>query len=73
VQKITKFKRLAGGDADAFDQDARREYDSGKTIRAIVAESGRSYGAVHRALQRVGTRFRQRGGIHQHSSAGAAR
>lgn len=72
VQKISKGKRLTGSLADAFGQEAKRQYDAGKTVRAIMAESGRSYGAVHRALRRAEVRFRARGGHSRGNSAGAA-
>jgi hypothetical protein len=73
VQQITKGRRLTGSVAAAFGQEAKREYDGGKTVRAIAAASGRSYGAVHRALRRAGVRFRGRGGNRRQNTAEAAR
>lgn len=73
MQKITKGRRLTGSVAAAFGQAAKREYDDGKTVRTIATESGRSYGAVHRALRRAGVQFRGRGGNRRQHTAEAAR
>jgi IS30 family transposase len=73
VQKIAKGRRLTRKALITFDQEAKREYDSGKTVRAISAESGRSYGTVHRALQRARVQFRARGVNSRLSPARAVR
>ena len=46
------------------------QYRSGKTIRALAEENGRSYGLVYRLLGEVGVAFRPRG--RGHRSGGAA-
>ena len=72
MQKIAKGRRLTRTALVAFGQDARSEYDSGKTVRAIAAESGRSYGAVHNALRKAGVRFRRQGGTRRAEEASRA-
>jgi IS30 family transposase len=62
MQRIVKHHRLTRKELLVFDQEAKSEYESGKTIRAIASESGRSYGTVHRALRRARVQFRARGG-----------
>ncbi len=62
MDRITKHARLTGPVAVAFGQAVKREYERGESIRAIAAASGRSYHAVHRALQQAGVRVRSRGG-----------
>lgn len=36
-------------------------YKLGKTIKRLMAETGRSYGGVHHTLERAGVTFRKRG------------
>lgn len=43
-------------------QACREAYESGDTIRAIAQAEDLSYGATYRGLQKVGTKFRPRGG-----------
>ncbi|MER7986467.1 helix-turn-helix domain-containing protein [Streptomyces noursei] len=38
------------------------KYDAGASIRALAAESGRSYGYVHRTLTEAGAVLRTNGG-----------
>ncbi|MCV7433984.1 helix-turn-helix domain-containing protein [Mycolicibacterium bacteremicum] len=42
--------------------DLRSDYESGASIRSLVAKTGRSYGSVHSMLLESGTRMRSRGG-----------
>jgi hypothetical protein len=42
----------------------RGRYEAGATIRALVTETGRSYGWVHSHLRAAGTPLRGRGGYH---------
>lgn len=50
---------------EAHDQllhDLRDAYESGASIRSLVATTGRSYGSVHALLRESGTTMRSRGG-----------
>ena len=40
----------------------RSAYESGASIRSLVASTGRSYGSVHSMLRESGTTMRSRGG-----------
>lgn len=42
--------------------ELRHAYESGASIRSLVASTGRSYGAVHSLLRESGTTMRSRGG-----------
>ena len=51
--------------SDARDQlgrELRQAYESGASIRSLVAATGRSYGAVHAMLRESGVSMRGRGG-----------
>ena len=47
---------------DELCHELRNAYESGASIRALVASTGRSYGAVHSMLRESGTTMRSRGG-----------
>lgn len=57
-----KGARIVGDARDALAADMGRRYAAGVSIRALAAESGRSYGFVHRVLAEQGVTFRARGG-----------
>ena len=42
--------------------ELRNAYESGASIRNLVANTGRSYGSVHSMLRESGTTMRSRGG-----------
>jgi hypothetical protein len=62
MTKIGKGRRLVGAQRVAIAAELAGRYRSGMTIRALVAETGRSYGSVHRLLRDSGEPFRGRGG-----------
>lgn len=47
---------------DQLLHDLRNAYESGASIRTLVASTGRSYGSVHSMLRESGTTMRSRGG-----------
>jgi hypothetical protein len=42
--------------------ELRSAYESGASIRSLVANTGRSYGSIHALLRESGTTMRSRGG-----------
>jgi hypothetical protein len=42
--------------------ELRNAYESGASIRKLVANTGRSYGSIHGMLRESGTTMRSRGG-----------
>jgi hypothetical protein len=42
--------------------ELRNAYESGASIRNLVAATGRSYGSIHNLLLESGTTMRSRGG-----------
>ncbi|EKF23789.1 putative transcriptional regulator [Mycolicibacterium hassiacum DSM 44199] len=42
--------------------ELRAAYESGASIRTLVASTGRSYGSIHSMLRESGTTMRSRGG-----------
>ena len=47
---------------DQLVRELRQAYESGASIRSLVAATGRSYGAVHAMLRESGVSMRGRGG-----------
>jgi len=47
---------------DQLLNELRYAYESGASIRNLVATTGRSYGSIHSMLRESGTTMRSRGG-----------
>jgi hypothetical protein len=62
VAELKKGARITGGERNRLAADLKRRYGSGSSIRALAAETGRSYGFVHRILSESGVALRGRGG-----------
>jgi hypothetical protein len=62
VVELTKGKRVTGGDRSSLSDQLRKKYEGGASIRALAAETGRSYGFIHRILSESGATLRGRGG-----------
>ena len=50
--------------------ELRSAYERGASIRALVADTGRSYGSIHSMLRESGTTMRSRGGPNHRRRAG---
>lgn len=59
---LQKGARITGATRDKLAEDLKEQYREGKSIRALAAESGRSYGFIHRILSESGVTLRGRGG-----------
>lgn len=59
---LKKGARITGATREKLAVDLRKKYDSGKSIRTLAEESGRSYGFIHRILSESGVTLRGRGG-----------
>ncbi len=57
-----KGRRIVGAERQTLAKELVRRYNSGESIRALAASTGRSYGFVHRVLTESGVQLRQRGG-----------
>ena len=62
MAELKKGARITGGDRSKLSSDLKRKYTSGASIRSLAAETGRSYGFVHRVLSETGVTLRGRGG-----------
>jgi hypothetical protein len=62
VVELAKGKRVTGGDRASLSDQLKKKYEGGASIRALAAETGRSYGFVHRILSESGATLRGRGG-----------
>jgi Helix-turn-helix domain len=62
VADLTKGRRVIGAERDKLASDLKKKYESGVSIRALAASTGRSYGFVHRILNESGATLRGRGG-----------
>lgn len=59
---IKKGARITGSDRTKLAADLKKKYAQGASIRALAAETGRSYGFVHRILTENEVDLRGRGG-----------
>ena len=62
TETLKKGTRVTGADRAKPAADLKKRYDSGESIRALAATTGRSYGFVHRILTENGVSLRGRGG-----------
>ena len=62
AETLKKGTRVTGADRSKLAADLKKRYDSGESIRALAATTGRSYGFVHRLLTENGVSLRGRGG-----------
>jgi hypothetical protein len=62
AEKLAKGARISGNVRDKLATDLKKKYESGKSIRDLAGETGRSYGFVHRLLSESGVDLRGRGG-----------
>ena len=62
MAELKKGARVTGGDRQKLATDLKKKYTSGQSIRALAAETGRSYGFVHWMLSESGVELRGRGG-----------
>ena len=66
---LTRGVRITGEQRDTLGATLAQRYAAGESIRAIAADTGRSYGFVHGVLKEAGVELRGRGG----ATRGAAR
>ncbi len=51
-----------GKNREQLINELRNAYESGASIRTLVASTGHSYGSIHSMLRESGTTMRSRGG-----------
>ena len=59
---FTKGTRVTGEYRDRLQEELKRRYEAGASIRTLAQETGRSYGFVHNVLVESQVRLRGRGG-----------
>jgi len=69
VSDIKKGARITGDDRSTLAADLKGRYAAGASIRTLAAETGRSYGFVHRILSENDVSLRSRGGATRSRSA----
>lgn len=57
-----KGARVTGESRDRLQEELKRRYEEGASIRTLAQETGRSYGFVHNVLVESKVRLRGRGG-----------
>jgi Helix-turn-helix domain len=62
TELVKKGTKVTGADRDKLAGELKTRYESGESIRALAAATGRSYGLVHRILSESGASLRGRGG-----------
>ena len=60
--ELPKGTRITGADRTRLATQLTAAYASGSSIRDLAADTGRSYGFVHRVLSESGVQLRGRGG-----------
>ncbi len=62
LSPLNKGRRITGDERGALSDALRNQYERGRSIRDLAADTGRSYGFVHRVLKESGATLRGRGG-----------
>ena len=50
MAELSKGRRVSGNERDKLAGDLKKKYTAGASIRDLAAQTGRSYGFVHRVL-----------------------
>jgi transposase len=67
LPRVKKRKRLTPREQEIFTNRVVKAYQKGASIRDIMAETGRSYGFIHRIIdQSSEVQMRSRGGTNHH-------
>ena len=61
AETLKKGARITGADRAKLAGELTKRYSTGESIRALAAETGRSYGFMHRILTETGVSLRGRG------------
>jgi hypothetical protein len=62
VPKFSQGQRVSPQEQERLGRLLVREYEAGKSIRELCAQTGYSIGRMRRLLQAGGVQFRRRGG-----------
>ena len=62
MAELSNGRRVSGNERDKLAVDLKKKYAAGASIRDLAAQTGRSYGFVHRVLSESGVTLRGRGG-----------
>jgi hypothetical protein len=62
MAELKKGSRITGAARDKLGSRLVKKYEKGASIWALVQETGRSYGFIHRVLSESGVTLRGRGG-----------
>jgi len=62
TEEANRGRRVSGDQRAELSRIAAEQYTAGRSIRALAAELGRSYGFVHKLLGEAGVELRGRGG-----------
>ena len=73
AERADASRRIVGHERVTWAKDYVRRYGRGDSIRMIAADTGRSYGFVHRLLVESGVQLRKRGGARTRRTDSPAR
>ncbi len=62
MSEVKKGRRITGAEREKMTASLKKRYDKGASIRELAADTGRSYGFIHRLLVESETTLRGRGG-----------
>ena len=62
VPNLSRGQRMQAGDRERVGADLLEQYNAGRSIRELCADTGYSIGRVRRLLDEAGVTYRSRGG-----------
>ena len=68
AQVIPKGTRVTGKTRDRLQNQLKKQYEAGASIRSLAEATGRSYGFVHNVLVEADVPLRGRGGANRRRS-----
>ena len=67
--ELSKGARVTGRTRDKLQNQLKRQYEAGASIRSLARTTGRSYGFVHNVLVESHVQLRSRGGANRRKLA----
>ncbi|WP_174550438.1 helix-turn-helix domain-containing protein [Nocardia shimofusensis] len=66
---LSKGTRVTGKSRDRLQNQLKKQYEAGASIRSLARSTGRSYGFIHNVLVESHVQLRSRGGANRRKSA----
>ena len=66
---LPRGSRVTGKTRDRLQNQLRKQYEAGASIRSLAKTTGRSYGFIHNVLVEANVKLRSRGGANRRRRA----